>query len=125
MDFRQRLEQSRVHPIDHDSPDESENHVICPYFATDRSKTPICLDIRLANGNRKAVPYSYFMEISFDVETGIEILTTQKRIRIVGRNLITLFDHLVTYRVRYVQANIGHDMEEDGVFVEAIRIEEL
>ena len=79
----------------------------------------------MKEGSRRALPYSYFTEINFDNETGIEIFTTTKRIKIVGRNLSKLFDYLVTYRVRYIQANIGNDQKEEGLFVKEILFEEL
>jgi hypothetical protein len=125
MDFRQRLEQSRVQMVTSDASDEQEDQSACPYFAADRSKSPICLELRLPDGGRKAIPYAYFTEINFDADEGIEILTTQKRINITGRRLSRLFDYLVTYRVRYVQADVGNDIQEDGLFVEGILIEEL
>lgn len=124
MDFRQRLEQNRIRPIESDAPTETEDNFACPYFATDRIKSPACLDLRLPDGSRKALPYCYFTEINYDSEKGIEILTGSKRIKISGRNLCRLFDYLITYRVRFVQANIGNDANEDGLFVKEILIEE-
>ena len=59
------------------------------------------------------------------MDAGIEILTTGKRIRIIGRNLTSLFDQLITYRVRFVQANIGSNANEDGLFVKEIRVEDV
>ncbi len=125
MDFRQRLEQSRIKPIGSDVPADTEENFVCPYFATDKTKSPACLELRLSGGNHKAIPYSYFTEINFEADAGIEILTTQKRICIVGRNLGRLFDYLVMYRVKFVQANIGNDTEEDGLFVKEILVEEV
>ena len=78
MDFRQRLEQSRIKPIGNDAPAELEENFACPYFATDKTKSPACLELRLSGGNHKAIPYSYFTEINFEADAGIEILTTQK-----------------------------------------------
>ncbi|MCO5946723.1 hypothetical protein [Mucilaginibacter flavidus] len=124
MDFRQRLEQSRVQLVGGTSEFDPDEHFTSLYFATERGSNPLCLDLRLPDGSRKAVPYSYFTEINFDADAGIEILTTQKRISVTGRNLKALYEHLITYRVRYVQANIGNDTEEDGLFVEEIRISE-
>lgn len=124
MDFRQRLEQSRTKPAGSDTPGELDDPFACPYFATDRSGSLACLDLRLSGAVRKAVPYSYFTEMNFNIDTGIEILTTGKRIRIIGRNLARLFDYLIAYRVRYVQVHIGSDANEDGLFVKEILIEE-
>ena len=125
MDFRQRLEQNRTIPVDSERPAEPEDYFTCPYFATDRTQSPACLELRLRDGLRKALPYSYFTEMNFDSEAGIEILTGSKKIKITGRNLAKLFDYLVTYRVRFVQVNTGHDPQEDGLFVKGIMVEEL
>ncbi len=125
MDFRQRLEQSRVRPANAEPPAEKDEHYACPYFATDRGKSPACLELRLPDGIRRAVPYAFFTEIIFDIDAGIEILTTQKRITITGRQLAKLYDYLVAYRVRFIQVHTGTDAEaEDGVFVYGILIEE-
>jgi len=111
--------------VNGNTPAEPDEFVTCPYFATDRTKNPVCLELRLADGRRKALPYSYITGINFDADAGIEIITTLSRIAITGRNLASLFDHLVMYRVRYVQADMGQDAQEDGVFVEEILIEAL
>lgn len=125
MDFRQRLEQNRTRLVDSDPPAEQEDRVSSPYYATDRGGMPSCLDLRLQDGVRKALPYAYFTEINYDIDNGIEIITTGKRISILGRNLTSLFEQLVAYRVRFVQANIGSDANEDGLFVKAIKVEDL
>lgn len=121
MDFRERLDQSRKWPA------ELAAEFSCPYFSTQRGSAPVCLDLRMQGGIRKAVPYSFFTEIAFNVERGIEILTNGKRITITGRNLAKLFDYLINYRVKYIQANVGYDdaEEDDGVFVAGIKIEEM
>jgi hypothetical protein len=126
MDFRQRLEQNRIFSGGNDiSSGEPVDDVPCPYFAADRIKNPVCIELRLSDGNRHAFPYSYVTEITFELEKGIEILTSQKRIAITGRNLTKLFESLITYRVRYVQGNMGNDSQEDGLYVSGILIEGL
>ena len=125
MDFRQRLEQSRNRPVSDDMPGDAEEEFSCPYFATDKARMPVCLELRLPDGARKALPYAYFNEISFDADNGIEILTTNKTIIIKGRNLSRLFDYLAAYRVRYVQVNVGNDGNEDEHFVKEIIISEM
>jgi hypothetical protein len=125
MDFRQRLEQSRTIPVDSEAAPEPETQFSCEYFAAERVKSPTCLELRMPNGIRKALPYAYFVELNYDTETGIEILTNRCKVTITGRNLARLFDYLIAYRVRYVQADVGNDTKEDGVFVKAILVEDL
>ena len=127
MDFKQRIEQNGERPnkertATSDILDVQEDN----FFATSNiGSLPACLDLRLANGKRKALPYSFFTEINFDDDMGIEIFTNSKKITITGRNLARLFDYLVTYRVRYVRANIGNDRKEEGLFVKEILIEQI
>jgi len=123
MNYRERLAQSRM-PIPGERSAEPEDFVSCPYFATDKSRNPACLDLRFRNGERKAFPYAYFTQINFDAES-IEIRTARNKITITGRSLTRLYEYLVIYRVRYVQENIGIDTEEDGIFVKDILVEEL
>jgi len=123
MDFRQRLEQSRNRPVSNDVPAGPDTDISSPYFATDRTGIPTCLDLRFSDGSRKAIPYAYLIEIGYNADKGVEIRTTTKCISIQGRNLSILYDHLLAYRVRYIQANIGNAGDEDEVFVKTILIE--
>ena len=87
---------------------------------------PSCLDLRFPDGNCKAIPYSYIVEIDFNTSNGIEILTATKKVIISGRNLQLLYKYLLSFRIKYIQANIGNDItEESAVFVKEIRIGEL
>lgn len=124
IDFRQKLEQSRTKAVSGDIPADAEERNEYPYFAIERGRTPVCLELRLSEGIRKAVPYSYVMEMTYHADKGIEIVTTQKRIHITGRNLSRLFDYLVAYRVKYVESNLAIE-SEDGLFVKEITIEPL
>jgi len=124
MDFKQRLEQNRGKLDNAEELSEPEDDFV--YFATGNTQNlPACLDLRLSQGKRKALPYSFFTELNFDSEEGIEILTPREKIKIIGRNLTKLFDYLVNYRVRYIQASIGNDPKEDGLFVSEIIIEDI
>ena len=126
MDFRERIEQSREKPANIEEITALDNGYSCEYFATDNIKSlPACLDLRFPNGNRKALPYNYFVEINFDASDSIEITTTTKKVKITGRELGKLYDYLVAYRVRYVASDIGADLEEKGLFIKEIFIEEL
>lgn len=122
MNFRERLEQSKTGAI---APAENEIGYRNSYFATDKSKTPACIEFRLPDGVRRALPYPHITELNYDVENGIEIYTSSKRIAITGRNLAQLFDYLAMYRVRYIETHNGGDFGEDGLFVDEISIEDL
>ena len=125
MDFRTRLEQSRTKGSEPELGKEIDEPVDFPYFGIDSVRSiPACIDLRLPLGKHKALPYSYFTEIDYDNETGIEILTNTKKITIVGRDLSRLYDYLVNYRVRFIRTHVGGDPQEDGVFVQEIRVED-
>lgn len=122
MDFRQRLEQSRT-IRDKEPSREPEETPTSDYFAVSSGASHACLDLRLAEGKRIGLPYAYINAIGFDPELGITLTTTREQVTITGRNLARLFDHLLCYRVRFIQVNLGGDSQEDGVFVEEIKIE--
>jgi hypothetical protein len=87
---------------------------------------PACLELRYADGTSKAFPYSFIMEINFNPSEGIEIITTQKKILIEGRNLKMLYIFLLSFQVRFIQENIGADQTEEGkLFVRGIKMEEV
>lgn len=95
-----------------------EPQVSSEYFGLDNvKKFPACIDLRLADGSFRAIPYSYIMEISFEPSEGIKIITTTKKIAITGRNLHKLYDYLAAYRVRYIKAHVGNDTADEGVLV--------
>lgn len=129
MSFREKYqERNRLRLAElaaNDNAETDEKLPVSDFFGVVRvQKMPPCLDLRLADGCFKAVPYSHFSEISFDPSEGIEILlATEKKIIITGRNLHQLYEYLAAYRVRFIQAHIGNDtMEEGGVFVRNITL---
>lgn len=127
MNFRERLEsnQQRLSNTEAIIAAELEANFSCEYFATDNIKSlPACLDLRFPDGNRQAIPYSFVTGIYLDISNGIVISTTTKIIKISGRELSRLYDYLVAYRVRFIQANLGTDIGEEGLFVGAIEIED-
>lgn len=134
MSFRDKIAQ-RISEKDDESFDQLQDDsalnnvepfVSSRYFGLDNSRNATCIDLRLPDGNRKAIPYAYINEISFNLTDGIEILSTSKKITITGRNLKGLYDCLIGYRVKHIQANIGNDLAEDNVlFVKSILIEEV
>jgi hypothetical protein len=125
MDFRTRLEQgkNRKRSGSEYEPGGKEDNA---FFGIEYERTvPTCLDLRLQQGTRIALPYSFFTSLSHDSENGIEIFTNNKRITITGRNLTKLYDQLIRYRVRYIQASIGNDESEEGLFVKGIKVGEV
>jgi hypothetical protein len=137
MDFKEKLLQRKqeedasrdFEETEYLSPNDNEAEITkyIKFFGVENVRSyPACLDLRLADGNSKALPYSYIVEINFDASNGIEIITAMKKILITGRNLKMLYNYLTVFRVKYIQANIGNDLaEEDTLFVKRIKIDEL
>lgn len=132
MNFRERIEKRRE-TLDNTSVstepannNELEQSFDLNYFGVENLRnSPACVDLRLSNGNRKAIPYTYIMELSFDSTNGIEITTSTKRINITGRDLSRLYEYLTAYRVKYIQSHLGTDANQEGLFVKDIKIEEI
>lgn len=74
---------------------------------------PTCVDLRLADGTFRAIPYSYINEIIYNPAEGIEIFTPTKKVIVTGRNLKLLYNYLSAYRVKYIASNIGNDLSEE------------
>lgn len=128
MNFRERIEQRRGNQfnIEPANDNQQEESFESDFFGIESLRNPLaCIDLRFADGLRKAIPYIYVLEINFDASEGIEILTTTKKIKITGRDLAKLYDYLVVFRVKYIQANIGTDTNEEGLFVKDIVIQEI
>lgn len=132
MNYRDKIaqrirEKENADLQDTDSIDNVEAFASSDFFGVENVRSfPACLDLRLADGSFKAIPYSYIMEINFNPEEGIEIISTAKKILITGRNLKLLYNYLTSYRVKYIKANIGNDLtEEKALFVRGIRVEEV
>lgn len=103
--------------------DESFNS---DYFGIENLRNiPACLDLRFSDGNCQAVPYSLFTSIEYSTDKGIIIKSSLSKITISGRNLKFLYNYLVTFRVRYIQSNLGMDVGENNLIVTEIEIQNL
>lgn len=128
MSFKERIERNRER-LNNPEKAANDNNEYERSFNSDfygiesiRNMPPFFI-LRLASGKRKAMPYSSIVDIDFDPEEGIMIIeTTNKNITITGRNLEQLLDYLAFNRVRYIQANIGADTTEEGIFIKEIAI---
>lgn len=124
MDFRERIVQGRENLADAQAAnDNTDREFESEYYGIENIRNPLaCIDLRFADGNRKAIPYSDFSEINFDPSDGIEIITADKKITITGRDLERLYDYLVAYRVRYVAEGVGSTLN-DSFCINLIMIE--
>lgn len=87
----------------------------------------LMLDVRFANGNFQAIPYSFITKIIYDPSISIDICTTEDKCSIEGRNLEQLYNQLLKHRVTFIKENENEfdDVEEKECFIEKIKIEPL
>jgi len=86
---------------------------------------PPNLELRFADDDSEGLPYSLITGLSYRLNTGILIRAVTMNIKITGRDLKKLYRYLLAHRVTYIQAKQGTDIEETGLFVKEILIEEL
>lgn len=131
MSFRERIEQARqnlanselVNANDNDGT-KDEDVFESEYFGIGNIRNlPACFDLRFADGNRKAIPYSDITEIDYDPSGEIKITCSEKEITIKGRDLEKLYDYLVGYRVRFVAEGVGSGADGEGLVVQGIEID--
>ena len=123
-EMSERLKNNEPETSEFEAP---ENDFETIFFGLEPNKKfPTTVDLRFKNGSCKAIPYAYVSEIDFHPSEGIIITASGRKISITGRNLKRLYDYLASYRVRFIQANIGSDTAEDNtLFVDDISIEEI
>jgi len=87
----------------------------------------LMLDIKFANGNFQALPYSFITKITFNPSIAIEIFTTEEKCKIEGRNLIQIYNQLLKHRVTFIKETESEfdDTEESECYIEKISIEPL
>ena len=84
------------------------------------------LELCLRTGDRWAFPYAYKTAIKFDLSGTIVLYFTTHEVTIQGRNLISLFEGLITHSVSQIREQ-RHDFDEvveGSTVITALRIEE-
>lgn len=127
MSFRERIEQARQNLDSTEqngaNDNEVEETVESDYFGVENIRNlPACLDLRFADGTRKAVPYSYILEIDYNPSGEIKIICSEKEICIKGRDLGKLYDYLVSYRVRFVAEGVGSNSQYNSINITSIEV---
>ena len=87
------------------------------------NQLPVCLDLEFADGSRIALTYSSVHQVTYDIESGITILTANHQVQIKGRNLASVFEYLEQFRVNYLREHSGIDLKAKGIFIESIKLE--
>ena len=127
MNFRERIERRReLEEAPRASAELEEDGFDADYFGIENVRSlPASLVLRLPEGKRRSIPYMHSPEFIYDPSEGIEIITHNIRVKIIGRDLTRLFDYLAAYRVKYIQPHLGTDAKTPGLFVEEIKVDEI
>jgi len=82
----------------------------------------LMLDVELLNGDRRAFPYSYLMEVEYRKADGVLLKFASCAVLVKGRNLDAIYQGLVTQRVEYLrEESPRHDLgPESDPFVSGI-----
>ena len=132
MNFVERLQQKEterqnsIEANDNVGAEMQEDAVSSDFFGTDSLRNlPPNIVYHLKEGRKRALPYFSVLDIIHNSPDEIEIVMTTKKVKITGRNLGLLFDHLARFRVRYIKVHNGTDGGVDGdLFVKDILIED-
>ena len=100
-----------------------EDKALAPAADALTETTVIMLDIVLRSGNHVALSYAYMTKVEFDPSSSIVIHVMEDRVTVTGRNLRSVYQALITHRLRLIRESAedftGGDIE---VFIERIEI---
>ena len=100
------------------------SNVMQPYGLADDGRAPLpMLDFRGHNGTSFALPYAQLQAIAYDPTDGIFLEFREHKIRLHGRNLRPLYDHLLAHRVTFVQEEDFDATPETATFIDRIVVE--
>ncbi len=105
--------------------DGDEDIIAFPAFGARRFKgQELMIELRLRDGKKRALAYTYLVEVDYCPVEGIAMMFVGYKVRIEGRNLSTLFDFLVRHAVNFVcEKDSFHDTaDEQEIFVSTIEI---
>ena len=130
MHYKEIIEQRKREKVNNPVPannNEAEESFNNDYFGVESIRNlPACIDYRLADGDFVAIPYSLLTGINYNPDKGIEITYANYSVKIIGFNLRQLYYYLALYRVRYVQASMGQNIDfNDHIQVTQIDIQFL
>ena len=94
------------------------------YKLRDYSRGLLMLDVRLVNGDRYALPYSYLIWAKLGGGEEIFIRFSSHTVLIKGRNLLAIYGGLLQHRVEFVQEeDPRHDIgPESEPFISTISV---
>jgi hypothetical protein len=98
-----------------------------PAFGARRYKgQEVMVEFRLKNGKRRLLAYTYLVDVQFCPDEGITMIFAGYRVKIEGRNLISIFNRLKRHEVNFVcEKDDFYDTgDKKEVFVSLISVED-
>lgn len=93
-------------------------------FGAEAGRSPRMIDFVLKNGDRKALPYAYLVRADLTGGEALEVTFTECVVRIRGRNLGPLYQHVIAQSAQRVEeSGTGFDDDRQQSWVEAIAVE--
>ena len=95
-------------------------------FAAEAGSSPRMLDLVQKSGDRTGLPYAYLVSVKLVGNASIELLFTETKVTIGGRNLATLYQHLLAQTVRRIEENVSgfDDEQRQTSWVESIALQQ-
>lgn len=91
------------------------------HFALDDKHKTSSVKIMFKGGNALYQPYAGMSYVEYDTEHGLIIHAGKRKIKITGRDLETLADHLSHLNVDWImESNTGRDDKKTEIFIEKI-----
>ena len=101
-------------------------NVMQPFGLAAEGEAPLpMLDFRGHNGTSFALPYSQLQAIAYDPTEGVSLEFREHKIRLHGRNLRPLYDHLLLHQVAFVQEEDFDATPETDTFIDRIIVERV
>lgn len=93
-------------------------------FTSEAGASPRMIDFITRNGDHTALPYPYLVGARLVGGNAIELEFTEKSVRIKGRTLGPLYQHLLAQTVRRIEESVGgFDEGRVASWVESITVE--
>jgi hypothetical protein len=98
-----------------------------PAFGARRYKgQEVMVEFRLKDGKRRLLAYTYLVDVQFCPVEGITMIFAGYRVKIEGRNLISIFNRLKRHEVNFIcEKDSFYDTgDKKEVFVSSVEIQE-
>jgi hypothetical protein len=90
----------------------------------------LTLDVRTKDGRAYGFPYAYLISFelnrSQDTDPELTLLFTSHKVTVKGRNLIALYEHLLSHKLaQIIESDTPFDAEAEEVHVTSLHVHEV